>query len=208
MAAAALVSVVALPVGAASAHPPPGTGITTCTGWTGNLHFIPPLKNGGISNSETIRITATVASCTGGAPTPASGTILGHETIHIAGANNCLTIFPSAPPGGTFNVPPNDAQFTEVIKWAPAHTIFATKIKFPPPGPMDGLPIATGPAAADPITFAAFGPTVPGASYPDTTASQALSTVETYATITGGGPDTCGTQVTNLAINAASGGMY
>jgi len=207
MVAAALVSVVALPVGVASAHPPPGTGITTCAGAsTGNLHFIPPLTNGGVANVETIRITATVASCTGGAPAPTSGSIVGTESIHIAGANSCGTLFPTAPPGGTFNVPPNDVSFHEVIKWAPAGTIFPTKIKFPP-GAMTGVPIATSTAAA-PIVFAQIGPTVGPSSYPDAPAFQALGTVESYATITGGGPGTCGTTVHNLAISAASGGTY
>lgn len=194
-----VVGVVVAPSAASAAQANPnvvGAGHTTCTGaWTGTLRFSPPLINGGVATSVEVSITAVAKPCSGGAPTPSYGKIIGKGIFHGAAANSCAHI-PLAPPGGTHTatfVP----YFYEGISWVPA-AITSTAIHFP-----SFQVITTTPAA--PVKFKATGSTTAGSSYPDPSVTQTLSTTKTYATIKSAGVGDCGSTsgVSSLTLRAA-----
>lgn len=193
-------SVVAAPsvASAAEVHPNVlGAGHTTCAGaWTGTLHFAPPLINGGTATNEEVSITAVAKPCTGGAPVPTLGKIIGKGIIHGLAANSCAHI-PLAPPGGTHVNAFLSPGFYEGITWTPA-TITSTSINFPTVSV-----ITTTPGA--PVKFKATGPTSAGSSYPDAAATETLSTTKVYAVIKSAGAGDCGSTggVSSLTLRAA-----
>jgi hypothetical protein len=193
MVVAALVSVLALPVGGASAQTDNivGLGNPVCTGaWTGKISFAPALKNGGVATTEKVKINAKAKPCAGGAPVPIKGTLTGNQVISTPGANNCALLLPAPP--STVNVP---IPFLETIKWDPGNIHF-TKVAFPTESVTSTVPGAT-------VTFSATGPTVAGSSYVSAAATQSINTVKTYAVITGGTLGNCGNAsgLANLMIS-------
>ncbi len=196
MTAAALVAVVAIPVGVASgAHlnGVNGTGITTCANnWTGKLTFTPRLKNGGSATTETVGIKAVAKPCAAGAPTPTLGKISGRGIISGAGANDCLIIFAG---GGVF---PFSPSFAERISWAPGG-INPSGVTFPS--------VTESNAADPPYVNFRFGSGVVTGSFPTTGgASQSINTNRTLANINGNGPNKCGgggSGIASLSIRAA-----
>ncbi len=193
MMAAAMVLVVAIPVGLASAQTNNvvGVGITNCAGaWTGKITFAPPLRNGGVAVSETVRIKAKAKPCVGGVPLPAKGALSGSATVNAAGANNCALLLPLPPAAVVIPVP-----FLETIKWTPG-IIHFSQIAFPSETVTSTVPAAT-------VNFSGTGPTVAGSSFPMLAATQSINTVKTWAVITGAAPGNCGNAsgLSNLMIS-------
>jgi len=192
--AAALVSVLAIPVGGAGAQTDNviGTGNPTCTGaWSGKITFAPPLKNGGVATGEKATIKATAKPCTSGVPVPTKGTLSGTEVITGAGANNCALLLPPPPAAVTIAF-----AWLEKIKWHPSNIHF-TQVAYP-------SATVTSTVTAAPVTFGATGPTTAGSSYVTAAATQSVNTVKTYAVITGGTAGNCGNAsgLASVAISA------
>ena len=174
-----------------------GFGATTCTpGWSGKLMFLPNLHSGAAGNApvETIALKATALPCVGGAPLPASGSVVGKWIIHHVGANNCAVF---ANPPANVVVPLFLGSF-EHIFWTPP-AIALTTVLFP------SMTVHTT-AANQPVQFRT-GPTpvLAGTSYPGAPVTQTLFTVKTLAAILGNGVGDCanGSGVPFLFIRAA-----
>jgi hypothetical protein len=183
---AALATFLLLPVAASSAQVRPsvvGTGVTTCAGaWTGKVVFTPPLVTGGTKTTEGVSITAKVATCTGGTPTPTFGKLDGKGVINMAGANNCLNYFATpVPPGGTDTLT-FSPSFGGAIYWSP------TNIN-PSSYSLTSMTTTTT-APASPVTFSAPSVTVTG-SYA-ATGSFSFNTRKTVATILSAATGDCG----------------
>jgi hypothetical protein len=194
MMAAALVSVLAIPVGvAAGAHLSgvTGTGITTCANqWSGKLTFNPRLKNAGMATMETVRIKAVAKPCAGGTPTPPLAKVIGEGVITGAGANSCGTIFAG---GGVFAFSPS---FIENLDWAGG--INSSTAAFPN--------VTESNITDPPYVSFSFSPGVVTGSFPTGGASQSIKTIRTLANIMGNGNNKCGGMglgVGSLTIRAA-----
>jgi hypothetical protein len=128
---------------------------------------------------ETIALKATALPCVGGAPVPASGSVVGKWIIHHPGANNCAAF--ANPPGNVF-VPLFPGSF-EHIFWTPP-AIALTTVLFP------SITVHTT-APNLPVQFRT-GPTpvVAGSSYPPAV-TQTLFTMKSLAVILGNGVGDC-----------------
>jgi len=198
MIAAALVPLVVVPVGVASATGQAivGTGTKTCGGtWVGTLSFVPHLtKAGPPTSDEVVYLKATARPCHGGNPTVSEGKIFGRSESKQFGANLCATVFKASPPGGAFTwVFP--FRF-ETVTWVPALAL--TNVSFPT------MKVTTPALATGTVNFSSVGGTAVG-SFPTVAATQSMNTVKSDAAIRSAGPGDCGSAggVASLAIRAA-----
>jgi hypothetical protein len=118
--------------------------------WNGIVTFSPPLKNGGTSNHEEIRVKAILGSTSSPCVTTggfvAIGAIAGQVKFHIPGtANNCSTIFS----GLALPTPTNTTAAPPIfkIKWTTPSGSAPTKWKQP------ANFVVTGAAASTSITI-------------------------------------------------------
>jgi hypothetical protein len=118
----------------------PGAGV-----WHGTVHFIPPLKNGGAANLETINVSAHLgdvgSQCTTTMIPPAGNMVIGRVAMHLidfnvpGAANSCGTIFS----GSALPAPIGTSAL--VRHWNPPHGKKTTVKQLPTPFTVEGTPL-------------------------------------------------------------------
>ena len=165
---AALLVLIAVPTGMASATVRPyvvGVGHPICTGaWNGAIEFSPALKTAGTAPKERIVVKAEARTCTGGTPAPTGGTVSLSKTIVTTNANRCSKILPNT----LFTTKTDAIPFMMSVLWLPSG-ITPTPIAFP------NLKV-TSTTGGSAFTFHSVGTAT--FSYPDSTASVSIKTVQ------------------------------
>jgi hypothetical protein len=179
---------------AARTNPRIHSGTITCDatngGWIGTVKFLPPLSDSGTSNTEVLKIDATLGSAanpcvTSSAPSGVFGKIAGKLTLHQPAANNCATIF-----GGTPLTPVPTSDFKVV--WHNPHG--------ETPWTLPGFSISGTQTSGITIT----GGRVSGSFTPYSSPTATIFDTNWPTTV----PGACTTSLASLSIGATSSGSW